>query len=133
MKLKYKRILAVDDEPHNLMLLKGFLEADFDCSVDTAASGDDALIKLKSNRYEYDIVISDVTMPGMSGVELLKTVRCDHPTIPFILSSAYAPSKNNEINDLYVSSNLSGFFPKPYLLEGLEAVIQKALDSTEQD
>ncbi len=77
------KILLVDDEPALLDVGKLFIERGGDASVDTASSGAEALEKLSSCCY--DAIVSDYDMPGMNGIELLKAVRRDDASIPFII------------------------------------------------
>ena len=66
------RILAVDDDPVNLNVLRGVLSSD-GCEVVAVTSGEEALALLPGN--EWDLIIADVMMPGMSGYELTRAVR----------------------------------------------------------
>jgi PAS domain S-box-containing protein len=77
------RILSIDDEPDLLDLCKYYLEETGEFAVDTATSGARALEMLKKT--PYDLVLSDYQMPGMDGITLLKTLRDQSNTIPFIL------------------------------------------------
>ncbi|MDD1702455.1 MAG: PAS domain S-box protein [Methanoregula sp.] len=76
-------VLYVDDEPALLELGKVFLEQTDDFVVDTLDSAKDVPQKLTTNHY--DAIISDYQMPGMDGIDLLKIVRRDFGSIPFIL------------------------------------------------
>ncbi len=71
-----KKVLFVDDEPNILQSIKRNLRKDFD--VDTANGGEEALQKLASNG-EYAIVVSDMRMPGMDGVEFLSKAKQQWP------------------------------------------------------
>jgi PAS domain S-box-containing protein len=77
------RILYVDDEPGLLEIGKLFLEQSGQFSVDVITSAPAALALL--NTKNYDAIISDYLMPGMDGIEFLKTVRTSGNTLPFIL------------------------------------------------
>lgn len=77
------RILYVDDEPGLLEIGKLFLEQSGQFSVDVITSAPAALALL--NTKNYDAIISDYQMPGMDGIEFLKTVRTSGNTLPFIL------------------------------------------------
>ena len=68
-------ILVVDDEQDMLTLLKRSLEPELDCIVITASSGESALKKFASTHF--DIVLADIKMPGMNGLELLELMRRD--------------------------------------------------------
>lgn len=71
-----RKVLFVDDEPNVLQSIKRNLRKDFD--VDTADGGAEALEKLASNG-EYAIVVSDMRMPGMDGVEFLSKAKQQWP------------------------------------------------------
>jgi cyclic di-GMP phosphodiesterase len=78
------RVLAVDDESAACKLLSLILAAPaFQCT--TASSGDEALLVLQ--REDFDAVISDLHMPGMSGMELLAEVRRLHPHTAFLVTT----------------------------------------------
>jgi len=76
-------ILYVDDEEDHLFIGKHFLERTGEFHVDTMTSAQEAL--KSPNIALYDVIISDYQMPGMDGIELLKTVRSRLGDIPFIL------------------------------------------------
>jgi response regulator RpfG family c-di-GMP phosphodiesterase len=77
-------ILAVDDEPSACKLLSLFVAPPaFKCTV--ASSGEEALAYLQSERF--DAVISDLHMPGISGLELLTEVRRRYPHVAFLVTT----------------------------------------------
>ena len=81
------RILIVDDDPGQRSLLDSFLRSQgFDTS--TAISGEEALKALQAQ--EFSMMISDVRMPGISGLETLKQVRQEKAVLPVLLVTAYA-------------------------------------------
>jgi PAS domain S-box-containing protein len=77
------RALYVDDEPGLLVLCKTFLERSEDLIVDTAGSPLEALEKMLLN--QYNVIVCDQQMPGMTGIELLKYLRSSGNNVPFIL------------------------------------------------
>lgn len=79
-------ILVVDDEEDILVTLKDILEEE-GYTVDIESNPKDALEKIKQN--EYDLVISDLKMPSMSGEELLEEVRKFNSIVGFIMLTAY--------------------------------------------
>jgi two-component system response regulator (stage 0 sporulation protein F) len=82
------RVLIVDDEKRLAFSLGQTLQIDFpDCRVDTANSGEEALSALASKTY--DLIIADVRMPGVSGLELIKGVRYLDAEVPIILMTGY--------------------------------------------
>src|SRR3954447_1061430 len=88
---KTPRILVVDDDPSQRSLLDSFLSGQ-GFEIVTAASGQKALDTLRT-RGEFDIMISDVRMPEMSGLETLRRARKEHEHLPVLLVTAYADIK----------------------------------------
>jgi DNA-binding NtrC family response regulator len=80
------KILIVDDEPIMRESLAGWLERDGHY-IDTSASGEDALKKLKDTRY--DILLVDIKMEGISGLDVLKRVKESDPEIAVVMITAY--------------------------------------------
>ncbi|MBD1842036.1 response regulator [Cyanobacteria bacterium FACHB-63] len=83
---KGRRILAVDDTADNLLLLQVFLEAE-GFEVEVADCGSAAL-----NRFQLcnpDLVLLDVMMPGMNGLEVTQEIRSNDHTTPILLISAH--------------------------------------------
>ena len=109
--------LVVDDSRAMRAFVKGALEAAFDCRVDEATSGFEALRLLPRSRY--DAVIADVNMPDINGFELIRLVRASkhHGDVPIIVIST-------QISDADLararSLGANGFVRKPF--EGDEIV-----------
>ncbi len=119
---KLKRILAVDDE-HNMRRLLEISLRQAGYQALTAANGKEALETLKTE--QVDLVVSDLHMPGMNGLELLKQMRTDHDGIPFIMVTA-----QGEINTAVEAMKLGAadYILRPFDLEVLEVAIAKVLD-----
>lgn len=82
--MKFK-ILVVDDEPAIRAMLVDFLETEYE--VDDAENGDKALAKVAT--HTYDLVISDINMPGIKGYELLHKIKQIRPLTKTVLITAY--------------------------------------------
>lgn len=80
-------VLLVDDEPEILRTLKGFLTMN-GYQVITAETGEEALRQIRTTKVH--IVLSDIKMPGMSGVDLLKTIRDIDFSIQVIMMTGYS-------------------------------------------
>ena len=80
------RILIVDDEKNTREGLKWSLE-DEDYAVETADSGERALEMFAAG--EYDLIISDLKMPGIDGLELLRRVKSQDPSVQFVMLTAH--------------------------------------------
>ncbi|WP_368505008.1 ATP-binding protein [Alkalihalophilus sp. As8PL] len=80
------RILAVDDDPINLHILETMLSEHY--QIETTTSGKDALLKVRTSHW--DLIISDVMMPTISGYQLTKTIRQDFTMseLPILLLTA---------------------------------------------
>jgi two-component system response regulator FlrC len=118
-----EELLVVDDEPQMLIAINETLRRR-GYSITTAGSGIEALRKLKE-RY-YKLVITDVRMPEVSGLDLLRKVRNLAPQTPVILLTAYGTVQNA------VEAMRDGAYDyllKPFSSESLESVVRKALDS----
>ena len=104
-----KRLLVVDDEKHLRLLYKTEFEAE-GYRVDVAADAKEALSLFE--REHYDLVILDIRMPGMDGIEALGKFLGRDNKLPVIINSAYDSYKDNFMSwsaDSYVikSSDLS--------------------------
>jgi CheY-like chemotaxis protein len=83
------RILAVDDEPMVLEALKLILSHDGH-AVETASDALEALSKYRSDKF--DLVVTDLRLPGMQGDELAETIKRKNPRQRIILLTAFPPS-----------------------------------------
>ena len=104
-----KKLLIVDDEKHLRLLYQTEFESE-GYQVDTAADAMEALGKFEHERY--DLVILDIKMPGMDGIEALGKFLGRDNKLPVIINSAYDSYKDNFMSwaaDSYVikSSDLS--------------------------
>jgi DNA-binding NtrC family response regulator len=82
------RLLLVDDEPTLLQLLKRYLERQGH-DVETFESAEKALEAFDADPQRYDLVITDLTLPGLSGAEMLERMRVKNPKLPAVISSGY--------------------------------------------
>ncbi len=104
-----KKILLVDDEEGIQMLYREELQ-DEGYEVISAYTGEEGLEKMKTD--PPDLVILDIQMPGMNGIETLRQMKMINPSLPVILSSAYTEYKQDLgawASDAYVvkSSNIN--------------------------
>jgi PAS domain S-box-containing protein len=86
-----------------------------------AADAREALVALSNDDLRYDVVFTDVIMPGMNGLELAQAVRERHPGLPVVLTSGYS--------DVLAKEGSYGFelLRKPYSVEALSRVLRKAI------
>ncbi|HSF16730.1 MAG TPA: sigma-54 dependent transcriptional regulator [Vicinamibacteria bacterium] len=116
------RILVVDDEESMRQLLEIALGKD-GYRVTAAESGGAAIQLLEENAY--DLVISDIKMPDMSGVEVLRHVKETDPSIPVIMVTAYA-SAETAVEALRLGAY--DYLTKPFKVEELKTNISNALE-----
>lgn len=118
------RILIVDDDPGQRSLLDSFLKSQGFKTV-LATSGDRALAALRAEPFE--MMISDVRMPGMSGLETLRRARQQHAVLPVLLVTAYADIREavGAMRDGAVN-----YLPKPIDLDELLAIVQQVTGIT---
>lgn len=118
-----KRILIVDDEPTLVFFLKqGLQESEQLYHVDGASSGEEALTKLTYSRY--NLIVTDLKMPGISGFTLVEVARSLHPDIRVVLMTAYgSPEVQNEVKQLEVD----GYLTKPFPIAELQKTVDEIL------
>ncbi len=80
-------ILVVDDSAVDRRLVGGLLEKRFPWRIEYAADGVEALARMKN--LAPDLIVTDLTMPTMDGLELVRSLRVHHPEVPVILMTAY--------------------------------------------
>ncbi|MBU0483136.1 MAG: response regulator [Proteobacteria bacterium] len=123
-----KKILVVDDEEDIIWSLKEFLvNKELQAEVFTASSGEEALEKLAQERI--DLVITDIKMPGMSGLDLLVEIKNRFPYIVVIIMTAFPSS------DFKRESLLKGglyFIEKPFDIKMVREKVIEALRETGQ-
>jgi two-component system NtrC family response regulator len=116
-----RRVLVVDDDPLLLRVAAALLAAEgFD--VARAASGEEALAALA--RARYDLVLSDVKLPGVTGFELVQQVRAISADTPIILMTAFA-SVNSAVEAMHAGA--SDYIVKPFEPDDLKLRVRKAL------
>jgi DNA-binding NtrC family response regulator len=115
------RILIVDDDAGQRSLLDSFLRGQ-GFEIIAVSSGEQALDTL--GKQDVTMIISDVRMPGISGLETLRRARKDHPTLPVLLVTAYA-----DIRDAVgaMRDGAVNYLEKPIDLDELLASVRKAL------
>ena len=116
-------ILVVDDEPDMLNLLKRSLEPDLKCRVDTVPSAEEALKKLDVN--SYDLILVDMKMPGMDGMEFLGIVKRKYPDITVVMMTAFG---DIDITVTAMKKGAYDFIAKPFEHDALLLRLEKALE-----
>src|SRR6476659_6144929 len=114
------RILIVDDEPEITSILSDLFSAEYYCT--TAGSAEEALERLLTA--EYELVISDITMPGMSGLDMIPQVKSMAPNTVVVMISGMQ-TVESAIGALRLGA--FDYVMKPFDLRQVEAVVKRAL------
>lgn len=117
------KILLVDDEAAIREISKDVLET-YGYSVTTAANGGEAFAIYENNKAPFDLILTDLEMPVMNGLDLIRKIRKKDKKINILVSSGlFTEDKLKEISDCDVKI----FLPKPYTAEKLISAIQDIL------
>jgi DNA-binding NtrC family response regulator len=116
-------ILVVDDEQDIVNLIKQSLEPNgFQAYIFIEPSA--ALEHFISHSKDYDIVISDVRMPGMNGYEFIRNVKESNPKVKVILMTAFEVD-DKEFHNVLSDIKLDSFLQKPFHIQQLNEVVEK--------
>jgi DNA-binding response OmpR family regulator len=105
------RLLVVDDDPDTILALKiGLLDYGF--LVDAFTNPQEALQSFKANAESYCLVLLDIKMPALSGIQLARKLKEVNPNVKVLLLTALG-IRDNEVSDVSSSTNVDGFIQKP--------------------
>lgn len=119
-----RKVLVVDDDPvvgrsfERVLSGKGY-------AVITARDGEEALRKL--NAEAYDVVFTDIKMPGMSGLEVAERVKASQPWLPVVIVTGYGTEENEARAE---AAGVAEFLRKPLSPEAIEGSAAKVLHET---
>jgi DNA-binding response OmpR family regulator len=119
------RILVVEDDISVRQLSTSVLKSS-GFQVDTAEDGAAGWDALHTN--SYDLLITDNSMPKLSGVELIQMLRSEHMTLPVVMASGAIPTEALNGNP---SLDLAAMLVKPFTKDELLGTVKKALHATE--
>ena len=117
-------ILIVDDDAAIRGMLYDLLSEKYECN--TASMAEEALQYLEVERY--DAILTDLGMPGLTGIELLKRVQQTYLKTPVILISGKGPEQDPE--DL-IDLGAFAYVTKPFNLDEIEEVVERAVGQTQ--
>lgn len=119
---KLGRVLVVDDEENIREVLSNYLES-MNYDVQTAEDGQDALNKYQKG--EFDLIISDLLMPNVDGLELLKRVRDMDKDVIFLMITGY-PSIETAVDA--IKKGAYDYITKPFHMEDVKLRIERAFE-----
>ncbi len=118
-----ERILVIDDELDMLTLLRMIIEDNTDYAVQTTNNPSEGLKMLTED--DYDLVITDLKMPGMDGLELQEELTEIKPEIPLIIVTAYG---SLETADEAMKKGVADFITKPFRKDSILFTIKRVLE-----
>jgi len=122
-----ERILIVDDD-EDIAKLEAMMLERLGYTVTPTVNCLDALASFKANPGEFDLVITDMTMPGMAGDTFAKELIAVRSDIPVIICTGFSDRVNEETAK---SMGVKGFLMKPVSWSGLSEMVRKVLDEAQ--
>ena len=123
-------LLVVDDDPDIAHVLKqGLLKNRFLVSAFT--DPEEALKNFQSNSKDYCLMLSDIRMPGLSGIRLARKVKEINPLVKVILMTSFEIN-DNEFSKVFPSTQVDGFIQKPVGIKNLTSKILDTIGETKR-
>ncbi len=117
-----KKVMVVEDEENMRFVMAEALKKK-GCDVEEATSAEEALGKIEG--YRPDLIIMDIRLPGMSGLEAMERIRGVDPILPIIVITAFG---SKEVALEAIKMGAYDFFTKPFKLAEMELVVDRALE-----
>ncbi|HVM94825.1 MAG TPA: sigma-54 dependent transcriptional regulator [Candidatus Acidoferrales bacterium] len=117
------RVLVVDDEKAMVLALKALLSKE-GYHVETANSGEEAVRRMETG--DFHVVVSDLSMSGMSGMQVLERARAIDPDLAVIMITAYG-SEKTAVQAMKLGA--ADYVPKPFDNDELRIVVRKAMET----
>ena len=118
-----ERILVIDDEPDMLLLMSMIIEENTEWEVETTNNPSEGLKMAMEN--DYDLVIADLKMPGLDGMEVFEELKEMKPDIPVIIITAYG---SLEIADEARKKGVADFITKPFRKDTILFTMDRVLE-----
>jgi DNA-binding NtrC family response regulator len=122
------KLLIVDDDSDIVQVLKRGLQKNR-FLVDAFTNPEEALQSFKSNTEAYCLVLSDVRMPRLSGIQLAKKVKEASPSVKVILMTSFE-IRDSEFSKVFPSTHVDGFVQKPIGIKDLTKKILSVISET---
>jgi CheY-like chemotaxis protein len=124
-----ERILLVDDEP-GIVAMSCKMLAAMGYHVTAAANGSEAIERFQEEPHNFDLVITDMIMPDMTGNKLAQLILTIRPDVPVVLTTGYMDQSTlKEAEEMGICSVVL----KPFGKKQMSDAIKKALDSPKED
>jgi len=122
------KLLIVDDDPDIVQVLKRGLQKN-SFLVNAFTNPEEALQSFKSDAESYCLVLSDVRMPVLSGIQLAKKVKEASPSVKVILMTSFE-IRDSEFSKVFPSTQVDGFVQKPIGIKDLTKKIMSVISET---
>ena len=122
------KLLIVDDDPDIVQVLKRGLQKN-SFLVNAFTNPEEALQSFKSDTESYCLVLSDVRMPRLSGIQLAKKVKEASPSVKVILMTSFE-IRDSEFSKVFPSTHVDGFVQKPIGIKDLTKKILSVISET---
>ena len=120
------RFLVVDDSALARQIIGDLLKKSFDAAIFEASDGVEAVRSL-DEQGPFDLILSDLQMPNMDGLALLKVVKDRFPRIPYVILTAFG---NEEIAVKAIQSGAASYIPKQIVRSRLQGVVKTVLTAS---
>ncbi len=120
------RILVVEDDDETREAVTGSLE---DLGYDVVACCDARAAKSELEQTEFDILVTDIRMPGIDGLELCAEIAGNHPDLPVILMTAFGDSRAVVQG---IRAGAADFLPKPFTFDDLREAVHRAVERRQE-
>jgi DNA-binding NtrC family response regulator len=122
--MKTKRVLVIDDEQIVLDSIRRILKGE-DCEVDVSLSGREGLNKALAG--DYDIVLTDIRMPDIGGMRVLRDIKRAKPALPVVMITGYATVQSAvQAMQLGALEYIEKPFPPEKIIEVVKTAVHKA-------
>ncbi len=121
MKPKNTKLLIVDDDESHRLMLKAVLSEE-GCRINEAGDGKEAVELVEEN--DFDLILMDIRMAGMSGIDALKIIKAKRPELPILLMTAYGTVKS-AVEALKLGA--IDYFTKPLDIQELKLAVKNAV------
>jgi DNA-binding NtrC family response regulator len=122
------KLLIVDDDPDIVQVLKRGLQKN-SFLVNAFTNPEEALQSFKSDAESYCLVVSDMRMPALSGIQLARKVKEINPNVKVILMTAFE-IRDSEFSKVFPSTHVDGFVQKPIGIKDLTKKIMSVISET---
>ena len=119
-----EKILVVDDEERSMSIMKVVLER-LGYNVTAMTSSLEAMELFKKDPHRFDLLLTDLIMPQMSGDKLISEVIKIRPDVPVIITSGFT---DTIVNDNFNQISNKAFIPKPFQPKELAKTVRQVLD-----